>query len=549
MNNPQFSFEHKDLTSPPDLKKSDGTGPSAHKRPVYQNFMPPCNQACPAGENIQGWLDKVCNKQFEEAWQLLIENNPMPAVHGRVCYHPCESSCNRGHIDNAVSIHQVERFLGDLALEKGWKPKMSSHHSGKRVLVVGAGPSGLSAAYHLRRMGHDVEIRDAGPIAGGMMHFGIPAYRLPRAVLRAEVSRIEDMGVKITLDHKTEDLRQEKDEGLFDAVFVAVGAHISKKIDIPAREAGRIMDAVSYLRDVGSGKNLRLGRKVAVYGGGNTAMDAARTAKRLGAEEALIIYRRDMENMPAHQIEAEEALEEGVKINWLRTIKAIDVDQITVEKMALDKNGRPQPTGEFEVLVADSLIMALGQNVDSELLKSYPEIGHNPDGTVQVDQQLMTAAAGIFAGGDMVPSERTVTIATGHGKKAAQNIHAFLSGGVHNPVEKTPVVAFEALHLWYYTDARVSEQPVIPAEDRSRSFDEVLGGLTRPEASYEAHRCYSCGNCFACDGCFGACPENAIIKLGPDRFYQVDYSRCTGCSACSLQCPTAAIHMVDFHSL
>ncbi|MBL4660472.1 MAG: NAD(P)-binding protein [Alcanivoracaceae bacterium] len=538
-------MKQRDLTAPPDLKKSDGTGPISHKRPLYKNYMPPCNQQCPAGENIQGWLDLVYKKQFEDAWQLLIENNPMPAVHGRVCYHPCETGCNRENVDNAVSIHQVERHLGDLAIENGWVPRIKNRKSDKKVLIVGAGPSGISAAYHLCRLGHDVEVRDAGPIAGGMLHFGIPAYRLPRDVLAHEIKRIEDMGVKFTLDHKVDDLRKEKEEGLFDAVFVAVGAHVSKKINIPAREAGRIMDAVSYLRDVGEGKKLQLGRRVAIYGGGNTAMDAARTAKRLGAEETIIIYRRDMDNMPALKFEAEEAMEEGVKINWLRTIKEIDVDQIKVEKMALDKNGRPVPTGEFEILAADALILALGQNIDSDLLNSFPEIQFEKEGTVVVNNQMMTSSSGIFAGGDMVPSERTVTIATGHGKKAAKYIHAFLSSAVYEPPEKTPVVPFDALHLWYHTDAAVSEQPAIPLEKRTQSFDEVLGGLSTDETIYEASRCYSCGNCFECDGCYGACPEDAIIKLGPGRFYQVDYSKCTGCSACALQCPTAAIHMVD----
>lgn len=549
MNTPKFSLKGRDLTAPPDLKNSDGTGPVSHKRPLYKDYMPPCNQQCPAGENIQGWLDLVYKKQFEEAWQLLIENNPLPAVHGRVCYHPCETGCNRENVDNAVSIHQVERHLGDMAIENGWTPRIKNRKSDKKVLIVGAGPSGISAAYHLCRLGHDVEVRDAGPIAGGMLHFGIPAYRLPRDVLANEIKRIEDMGVKFTLDHKVDDLRKEKEQGNFDAVFVAIGAHVSKKINIPAREAGRIMDAVSYLRDVGEGKKLQLGRRVAIYGGGNTAMDAARTAKRMGAEETIIIYRRDMDNMPALKFEAEEALEEGVKINWLRTIKEIDVDQIKVEKMKIDENGRPVPTGEFENLAADSLILALGQNIDSDLLDSFPEIQFEKDGTVVVNNQMMTSSSGIFAGGDMVPSERTVTIATGHGKKAAKYIHAFLSSAVYEPPEKTPVVPFDALHLWYHTDAAVSEQPSIPLEIRTQSFDEVLGSLTQDEAIYEASRCYSCGNCFECDGCYGACPEDAIIKLGKGRFYQVDYSKCTGCSACVLQCPTAAIHMVDNNKL
>lgn len=532
-----------DMTFPPDLTASDGTGPTPDKRPVYQDFMPPCNHACPAGENIQSWLALVHEKRFEAAWQVLVEQNPLPAVHGRVCYHPCETACNRAEVDDPVSVHQVERFLGDQAIAEGWVPKCNPRLSGKKVLIVGAGPSGLSAAYHLARLGHAVEIRDAGPIAGGMMHFGIPAYRLPRDILRAEIQRIEDMGVTITLSHKVDNLIVEKEAGQFDAVFVAVGAHISKKVDIPAREAGRILDAVTFLRDVGQGEKPMLGRRVAVYGGGNTAMDAARTAKRLGAEETMIIYRRDIDNMPAHRFEAEEAMEEGVKINWLRTIHEIDVDKITVEKMALDAEGRPQPTGEFEVLEADALILALGQNIDSQLMDAIPDIVFSPDGTVVVDSHMMTGHAGIFAGGDMVPSDRTVTAATGHGKKAARNIHAFLSGQLYQPKPRTPVVPSNALHLWYHTDAGATAQPMTDKAERIQSFDEILGGLSEPAVIYEASRCYSCGNCFECDGCYGACPEDAIIKLGVGRFYQVDYSKCTGCSACTLQCPTAAIHM------
>ena len=418
------------------------------------------------------------------------------------------------------------------------------------MLVVGAGPSGLSAAWHLTRLGHEVEIRDAGPVAGGMIHFGIPAYRMPRKELNAEIRRIEEMGVRITLNHRVENVLEEKQAGDFDAVFIAIGAHISKKINIPAREAGKILDAVSFLRQAKSGDPPKLGRRVAIYGGGNTAMDAARTAKRLGVDEAMIIYRRDRASMPAHDFEADEALEEGVKIKWLRTIKEIDQTRFQVEVMELDENGRPQPTGEIEELEADALILAVGQEADTGFLKGIPGIEFNPDGTVVVGEDMMTGSAGIFAGGDMVPSERSVTIATGHGKKAARYIDGHLRGESWQPVEKHPVVSYERLHLWYRTDAPQQDQPELPLADRLQGFDEIIKGLSEHEARFEAQRCLSCGNCFECDGCYASCPEGAVIKLGPGKRYRFDYDRCTGCAVCYEQCPCHAIEMIpEAHAL
>ena len=535
----------RDVTPVPDLAHGRSrAGPVRSRRPVYVDLLPPCNAGCPAGENIQAWLAHVEAGQHEKAWRALVADNPLPAIHGRICYHPCEGACNRAELDSAVSIHGIERFLGDLALERGWALTPPSTHSGKRVLVVGAGPSGLSAAYHLARRGHEVEIRDAGDEPGGMMRYGIPAYRMPREVLGAELERIEALGVRITSGQRVEDLAAERREGGFDAVFVAIGAHLSKRVDIPARDAGRIIDAVSFLRSVASGERPSIGRRVAVYGGGNTAMDAARTARRLGADDALIVYRRTRAQMPAQEAEAEDAEREGVRINWLRTITAFDGPTLTVEAMELDENGIPRPTGRFEDLAADTVILALGQETDTSFLRAVPGVEFTADSTVVVSSSMMTGCPGVFAGGDMVPAERTVTVGVGHGKKAARHIDAWLSGATATSAPKHESATFDALHLWYFGDAASRPQPELSPDERVAGFAEVIGGLSVEAAVYEAGRCLSCGNCFECDGCLGACPENAVIKLGVGHRYRFDYDRCTGCSACFEQCPVHAIEMV-----
>jgi NADPH-dependent glutamate synthase beta subunit-like oxidoreductase len=514
------------------------------ERPLYVDLLPPCNAGCPAGENIQGWLAHVQADEHEQAWRLLVSDNPFAAIHGRVCYHPCETGCNRALLDSAVSIHAVERFLGDLANERGWEFERPPVRTGARVLVIGAGPSGLSAAYHLARLGHEVEIRDAGAEPGGMMRYGIPAYRLPRDVLDREIRRVEALGVRLTRNHHVTDLEAERRDGEFAAVFVAVGAHLSRRAEIPAMDAGPIVDAVSFLRDVASGERPEIGRRVAVYGGGNTAMDAARTARRLGAEEALIVYRRTRGQMPAHEDEASDAEREGVRMNWLRTIAAFEGEQLRVEVMELDDTGFPQGTGRFETLTADSVILALGQETDTAFLRGVPGVEFERDGTVRVSAGLMTGCPGVFAGGDMVPAERTVTVGVGHGKRAAREIDAWLRGAALERPPKHPEVGFDMLNLWYFGDAGRRSQPELAPSERVAGFAEVVGSLPAQEAAFEARRCLSCGNCCECDGCLGACPEDAVIKLGPGQRYRFDYDRCTGCRACFDQCPVHSIEMV-----
>ncbi|MDO4613703.1 MAG: NAD(P)-binding protein [Actinomycetaceae bacterium] len=516
------------------------TGSWRTERPVYVDLLPPCNKACPAGENVQQWLFHAEEGDYEAAWREIMVNNPLPATMGRVCYHPCQTACNRGDVDEAVGINAIERFLGDKALEEGWTPPACAPDSGKRVLVVGAGPSGLSAAYHLRRLGHDVEVREAGPMAGGMMRFGIPSYRLPRDILDGEIARIEGMGVRFVFNAKVDNV--EDVVGDYDAVFLAVGAHIGRHANIPAGGSAKVMDAVEMLAEMEGDDKPMLGRRVVVYGGGNTAIDAARTAKRLGAEEAVIVYRRTRDRMPAHDSEVLEAEEEGIMMRWLSTIKHIDGGTLTVEKMELDENGFPQPTGEFEELGADSVVMALGQESDLGLVERAKDIEIN-DGVVSVNSQMMTGLEGVFAGGDMVPSERTVTVAIGHGKKAARYIDAYLRGDTYVPAPKHADASFDRLTTWYYADAPRQVRARLEGPRRASTFDEVVQGLDETSAVFEARRCMSCGNCFGCDNCFGVCPDNAITKIRPTE-YEFKYDYCKGCGICAEECPCGAIEMI-----
>ncbi|HSF07962.1 MAG TPA: NAD(P)-binding protein [Nitrospirales bacterium] len=531
------------ITLNPASSLANHTGTWRTMRPIYVDHLPPCNQGCPAGENIQGWLYEAEEGKYEQAWRKIMEENPFPAIHGRVCYHPCETACNRGQLDEPVSIHAVERFLGDYAIEQGWQVE-AGVATGKRVLVVGAGPSGLSAAYHLTRFGHAVTIIEAGPKPGGMMLFGIPQYRLPRNVVDAEIARIVAMGVSIHLNQKVDNLETTIQEGGFDAVFLAIGAHLSKRVDIPGRDAGRMIDALGFLKGMDGQTVPKIGRRVVVYGGGDTAIDAARTAKRLGAEETILIYRRDRGHMPAHDFEVEEALEEGVLTRWLHTIRQVDNTTLTVEEMTLDEQGRPQPTGRIETLEADTVILAVGQEVDTGFLENVPGLDISSDGVIQVDALMMTGCAGVFAGGDMVPAERTVTVATGHGKKAARHIDAYLRGSEYRKPSPNTVATYDRLNTWYYTDADKSRQPYLDLARRRASFEEVVGGLDTDTALLEARRCLSCGNCFECDNCYGVCPDNAIIKLGPGQRYEVNYDYCKGCGVCAEECPCGAIDMV-----
>jgi 2-oxoacid:acceptor oxidoreductase delta subunit (pyruvate/2-ketoisovalerate family) len=530
------------ITLPVGSSLANRTGAWRTERPVYLDRRPPCQAGCPAGEDVQGWLYPAEEGGYEAAWRKIMEVNPFPAIMGRVCYHPCQAACNRARLDEAVGINAVERFLGDEALRCGWTVPVSAAPSGKRVLVVGAGPAGLAAAYHLVLLGHAVTVRDAGDEPGGMMRYGIPAYRLPRDVLDAEVRRLVDMGVTLELRSPVYDVADAKSEG-FEAVFLALGAQVSRNAYLPAGDSPRILDALSVLHAVADGRPPSLGRRVVVYGGGNTAMDVARSARRLGAEEPLVVYRRTRGRMPAQPFEVEEAEQEGVRMRWLSTIANAEGGEITVERMTLDRAGHPRPTGEFERLAADSVVLAIGQDVDRSLLDGLAGVLVE-DGVVRVDATMMTGRPGVFAGGDMVASARTVTSAIGHGRVAARHIDARLRRMILAEPAPPEDATFDRLNTWYYSDAPASVRPRLDLARRTSTFDEVIGGLDEATALFEARRCLSCGNCLECDNCYGMCPDNAVIKLGPGQGFRIDLDYCKGCGICAAECPAGAITMV-----
>lgn len=537
-------MSNSDITKPVDLTgHAEGTGHLRKNRPIYVDFMPPCNSACPAGENIQSWLSYAQEGNYFEAFQQIMEDNPFPAIMGRVCVKPCETGCNRNHIDTTVNIHAVERYIGDEAIKQNWPVQFVAYQTGKRVLVVGSGPSGLSAAYHLCRMGHTVEVVEAGEHAGGLLWTGIPDYRLPKEILDYEVGRIVRTGVNIRLNYKVTDIMQEKEAGRYDAVYLATGAQFIRPEAFDHDDSVYITDAFTFFREARINSSPFVNKKVVVYGGGKLALYLSRMLKRFGSE-ATVYFPGDKKMMPAYDYETEDAMAEGVQVQLLSRITGISKNTIRIEKQKVEK-GKAVDTGEFETIAADVLIIANRQEVDTTFIRSASSIACNEDGTIYIDTQRMTGSEGIFAGGDLLPGEnRSATIAIGHGKKAARYINAFLLNKPYIKAEKHPTAGYRKLHMWYKTEAPQKEQDRLAPKEAIKSFDEVITGLPEKEVRYESQRCLSCGNCFECDGCFGACPEDAIIKLGKGNRYSFNYDACTGCAVCFEQCPCHAIEMI-----
>ncbi len=556
------------------------TGSWRYIRPLYVDKTPPCNHNCPAGEDIVGYLALAKEGKYREAWELIKQENPFPGVCGRVCPHPCESECNRGELDGAIAIHALERFLADWAARnENWGSKGESLVTPHlpSVAVIGSGPAGLSCAYHLARLGYPVTVFEALPVAGGMMRVGIPEYRLPREVLDREIADIEALGVEIKTnmrvgsDIKFPDLLEK-----YQALFIAVGLQKSRKLNIPGEEAKGVIHGLDFLKKVSLDQEAQIGPKVAVIGGGNTAIDAARTALRLGSE-VTILYRRSRAEMPAIAEEVEEALAEGISIRYLvapTRILAEDgcVSRLECIEMRLgepDESGRRRPIpvegSEFTIEV-DTVIPAIAQEADLSFLQPSVEVER---GRIVIDQAGLTTEGRVFAGGDVATPFGTVAHAIGSGKRAALAIDRYLKGeelsdfpplgeAVYaSPRDIDPtIVRFKDLNLAYFEEMRQSEQPQAPVEERVRGFREVNLGFEEEQARAEAERCFSCGNCNLCDTCLTFCPDVAIARLVPPPYpmplarldgagYRVNYDYCKGCGICAEECPRFAISMEE----
>ena len=540
-----------------------GNKVTSNERPRWVPKRPPCINGCPNHNDIRGMIVALGQREkfgreldaaYRQAWDCWTETTPFPSVCGRVCPHPCENDCNRKELEGAVSINAMERFLGDKALAEGWElPKNTGAARDEKIAVVGAGPAGLSCAYQLARKGYQVTIFEAFGKPGGMLYYGIPAYRMPRDILAAEIQRIVDMeGVELKLncavgkDISFDDLKKE-----YKAVFVGIGAHKGRLLRIEGEDAPNVMSGQEFLNLVNSGQTVEIGEKVLVVGGGDTAIDAARVSKRLGAKEVTIVYRRTVKEMPAIDEEIEEAEVEGIKLEFLAAPiafhkegdRATGMKCIRMELGEPDDSGRRRPVpiegSEFDI-EATMVIAAISQEPDFE------GMDHMREGKdwIKIDERGKTPVEDTYAGGDAVDLGIAIG-AIAQGRFAAESIHEAISGEKAQAPADLPVITADKMKLSFYDQKDRAPVEQMPVAERFDSLDlEVNKTLTEEQALGEAGRCMSCGQCFLCGNCWMFCQDSAVKQ--PEKkgdLYEFKLENCVGCKKCAEECPCGYIEM------
>ena len=530
-------------------------------RPVQVPKTPPCSDGCPNETNIREFLTTISwsedngssrGESFEKAWNILTEKNPFPSTCGRVCPHPCESNCNRTHKDSSVSINNLERFVGDYALENGFQFKRTVEENyPQKIAIIGAGPAGLSCAYQLARKGYKVTVFEAFSKPGGMLRYGIPDYRLPQNVLDKEIKRIENLGVEIKCNQIIgKDLPYENLQKNYDAIFVGIGAHKGKMLGIPNEEASNVFTGTEFLNKINSGDTIEVGKNVLVIGGGDTAIDAARISRRLGAD-VTIVYRRTRNEMPAIEEEIVGAEEEGIVLEFLAAPVDFekDGDRITkmkCQKMELgepDESGRRRPVpipDSYFSLEATTVIAAISQEPEFDGLDNL----HEGKDWIKANENGETNIPNTFAGGDALELG-LVTIAIFNGRKAAEAIHNRFQNIQPEPASKPPVVTHDKIMLSYY-ESKIRNEPfkLSPEKRLSDLNMEITSTLTEEQVLDEAKRCMSCGSCFDCGSCWSYCQDQAIVKpVIKHQAYKFKLDFCNGCKKCAENCPCGYIEM------
>lgn len=574
-------LQFKSVSKMPEIAVSMGlmewnrTGAWRTQRPFYEDKTPPCSAACPVGNDIVSFIQKIAQKDFEGAWTILKEENPFPGICGRVCFHPCESKCNRGSFDEPIAIHALERFVADFIAAQHQKIEQRVEKGRERIAIVGSGPAGLSCAYHLAKLHYPVTVFESFSQPGGMLRLGIPSYRLPRDVLDREISNIEALGVEIrggcTLGEnlKLDDLKE------YQALFIAIGAGRSRSLQIPGEKGKGIQNGLDLLKKINVRKRVNLGEKIAIIGGGNTAIDVARSVIRLG-KKATLLYRRSREEMPAFEEEILEALEEGVKMRYL--VNPIHIHQkdgvkrlecLRMELGEKDESGRrrpvPIPDSHFFIEV-ENIIIAAGEEIE---FSSLPRGIERKEGIVLTRRDGSTGIKGVFAGGDLASNQRTVAHAIGSGKKAAMAIDCHFKGGNSeeairqvligegpslsifrylHPDERpmdSHIVTFEELNTDYFEPSKRQRESKSSVKERKKGLEEVTSTLGETAALKEAGRCFSCGTCNGCENCYVFCPDASILKEGDVLSRRVNYDFCKGCGICFTECPRGAITLEE----